>query len=97
MPMWLVDRGSGGGGHGGVTAAKAPGKTGLNAASDTRPDCTNFSGLGTATRFYEQSIYMSMVAAFKFDDLVSACITPGQPNCTHGSFSAGVDKAHHLN
>ena len=40
---------------------------------------------------------MSVIATFKFDDLVSACKSPGNPNRTHGGFSPRVHHTYHFN
>src|SRR4051812_22400178 len=50
----------------------------------------------TRTSLNQKHVGMAMIAATKFNDLVTASIRPGKTQGAHGSFSTGIDKAHHL-
>ena len=54
-------------------------------------------GGGAGTGFHQKAVAVSMIAAFKFQDLVPAGIASGGTESAHGGFGAGVDHAHFFN
>jgi len=53
-------------------------------------------GQGAGTGFHQQTVGMTVVAAFKFDNFVTAGKTTGQTDGAHGRFGTGVHHAHHI-
>ena len=48
------------------------------------------------TGFYQQTVSMAVITAFKFYDLVTTGITARQTNGTHGGFRTGIHHADHF-
>src|SRR3989304_5658064 len=46
---------------------------------------------GAGPRLHEQTVSMAVVATFELENLISPCISPGHPDCTHHCFRARAD------